>query len=454
MEFPVSNATINSSFLDTINTEFELSFTIAASISKEMDAIEESQLAAKRAFSYNPNSRAVLDLFPQYAPLIEKISELVDKHGLALKTPPASENPDLWSILGYCYLVIGDFPNAFAAYAHAVRLMPDSSDSTFWYAMGIVYAHYKYSEHAVNCFQKVLDYDPKFQYSSDIYFRLALIQRVLGRYDNAIELLERIKNYPPNDLHPDDIQLQIAYTYQLKGNSPDHTLTLYYELHNKYPQSLELTQQYCWYFYLVYKSSDIKIVKQVINDALSTCPHDPTLLLIAALVAMKQDEMATAYQHYRYCISYCSDSPFFWCGLGVLYYKNEQKQDAVVAFQRALYLKSDMAEAWLNIGIIYEQNNEAKNALKIYQTGLQRCSKTEEFTKRINAINNGTSYSQSLTILDIDDTKFIQQIPEQFAADYISAVPKLPAKCFAIDNELASQFTQLNTYPKSLFAGL
>ena len=73
------------SFIDTINTEFEQSFTSAAIISKELNCIEESQLAAKRVFSYNPNSKTILNLFPQYSPIIDEILSLVENYTQQIK---------------------------------------------------------------------------------------------------------------------------------------------------------------------------------------------------------------------------------------------------------------------------------------------------------------------------------------------------------------------------------
>ncbi|OHS95399.1 TPR Domain containing protein [Tritrichomonas foetus] len=449
---PNDSSSSTNVFLDKINTEFETSFTVAACISKHLNCLDESHLAAKRVFSYNPNSKTILELFPQYTPIIEEISRLVDQHGQSLKVE--SNIHDRWSILGYCYLTLGDFPNSFAAYAHALRVSPDSRDTTFWYAMGIVYMHYKYLDHSLGCFEKVLEYDPSFIYASDIKFRLALLYRSMNRFNDAIQIFESIKQVPPHELLPEDITMQIAYTYQLQGNQ-DRALSIYRDLHQRFPRSLKLTQQYCWFMFLKYKDSNIELVDPIVREALNEDPHDPTLLLIAARVAMKKDDMSTAYQHYRYCISYCSDSPFFWCGLGVLYYKNEQFQDAVVAFQRALYLKSEMPEAWLNIGLIFEQQADFPSATKIYQTGLQKCPTCSEFNERLNLINaqrvghrkGGIPYP----LIDIDDSKFITPIPEQFAADYVAAVPKLPADCYGIPPEVASQFSALSTYPSSIF---
>ena len=433
-------------FLDSINTEFEQSFTKAARISKEFNCLDESHLAAKRVFSYNPNSKEILSLFPQYTPIIEEISKLVDDHGQSLKTD--SGNPFLWTILGNCYLTLGDFPNAFAAYAHAIRVnLPENPDPNFWYALGIVYAHYNYTEHALNCFNKVFEFDQNFVFANDINFRIAFILRQTQNFQGAISFFEKIIHAPPSNLLPEDIQIQIAYTYQIKGNS-DTAYQIYRELYQRYPSVLKLQQQYTWFLYLI---DYIDVMKPILEKAIQENPYDPTLLLIAARLAMKEDDIATAYKYYKFCIHYCSESPSFWCGLGILYYKNDQINDAVIAFQRALFLKCELADAWLNIGLIFEQQGNFQSAEKIYTTGSSKCQNCPEFQERLNSLSIPHRKSIPYNLIDIDDSKFLTQIPEQFSIEYISAVPMLPPNCYGINIETASQFSVLSTYPKSLF---
>ena len=439
-------STTTNQFLDMINTEFEHSFEIAVSTSIELNCIYESKLAAKRVFSYNTNSEKILKLFPEYESPIKQISQLVDSRSQMIKDN--ASNLEQWMILGCCYLTIGDFPNAFSAYAHALRINNESNDPTFWYAVGIVYAHFKYSEHALNCFQKAFEIDENYKFKYDIFLRMAFIQRSLQKYDNALNLLEKCIKTPPGNLLTEDIRLQIAYTYQLMDNV-DEALRIYKELHTRFPNCVKMTQQYCWYFYTIYKNTDLNAVRDVVNKALESNPCDPILLIISARIAMKLNDTTTAYANFRYCGSYCSDSPYYWSVFGLLYYNNDQKDDAVVAFQRALYLKCEMHELWLNLGLIYEQKADYPTALKIYNIGQSKCPNCTEFIERINCAQARSRPPD--TLIDIDDSKFITSIPEQFAADYIAAVPELPPECYGISVSAASSFASLSTYPKSIF---
>lgn len=445
----MSSSLLNNTFLEKINTEYENSFTIAALTAKEIGMEDESLLAAKRVFSYNPNSRIIRSTFPQFASAIEKISKLIDFYGNSLSD---SDSPSShWSILGYCYLTLGDFPNSFAAFAHGIRVMPETKETVFWYAMGIVYAHYKYYDNAEKCYQKALDSDVKFQFSNDLRFRLGLISRITGFPSPSISYFESVMGTPPNGLLPEDVEFQIAYTYQQAGQF-EKASYIYTKLHNKFPGSLKVSQQY-FYFLLLSHQNDLPVLKVALDNIIQNYPQDPTLLLIAARIAMMNDDMTTAYQYYRYCISYCSDSPYFWCGLAVLYFKNEQTHDAIIAFQRALYLKGELAEAWLNIGLIYEKQGDIANAIKIYTTGLQKCPNNNDIQERIEYLNSNSrrkTLPANYHLIDIDNANFIVPIPEQFALDYMAAVPKLPDSCF-LREYIPKEYQILSTYPKSYF---
>jgi tetratricopeptide (TPR) repeat protein len=438
-------------FLDRINSEFEQSFTLAARVSLEMHSLDESHRAAKRVFSYNPHSKAILDLFPQYSIVIEDISRLVQRHSQCVQEQP--ENADSWRILGYCYLSLGDFPNAFTAFTHSFRLCADCSDSVFWYAFGVVYAHYRYSDCAVSCVEKMLSFDSRFVYAEDVLLRTAIIERSVRNFDAALDFFERALKRPPNGLRREDIQFQIGYTWELRGSS-DRAMDIYRELHARYPTAEAVTTQFCWFLYLQNKEGRLDHVQKLVEEAIRTSPVNPTLLLISARIAMRQGDIATAYQKYRVCINYCFDSPFFWCGLGVLYYKNEQTQDAVVAFQRALYLKNEMPEAWLNIGLILEERNDFASAIKIYQSGQAKCVKNAEFTERLNALNSQRAghrkYGVGYQLIDVDDSKFVVPPPEQFADDCLAAVPRLPSHVYGV-GPAGEKFSTLATFPKSLF---
>lgn len=438
-------------FLQIINGEYENIFASAAQIAKEMNDIEDSKLAAKRTFGYNPKSQRIFDMFPEYKQIIDELTDFINSLRNSIKTHNQTSQLPL---LGCCYLTLGDFPNAFSVF---VGLLPSfqTAENSLVYAMGIVFAHYKYDKDALKCFTKVST-DTNFPLKDELTLRIAFLYRHMGNFDSAIKLFKEIQRAPPRDLTPDDISLQIAYTHQLKGNYPI-AIDIYRDLFQKYRGNLSILQQYALFLFLQNTESDLIASKAIIAEALSKYPFDPILLIIAARIAMKQNDMSTAYAYYQssFCAPYYSLFPYFWCGLGVLYYKNGQAHDAIVAFQRALFLKSEIPEAWLNIGLIFQQEGDIQKAVKVYEQGLANCPNCHYFNERINAINsqraNHRKINLDLSIIEIPDSEFIISVAEQFANDFIMATPSLPINCYGKELETASQYEVLSTYPKSLF---
>jgi tetratricopeptide (TPR) repeat protein len=278
------------------------------------------------------------------------------------------------------------------------------------------------------------------------------VQRTLGEYDAAIASLESvIQHTPPPRLAADDITLQMAYTNQL-ANRTDKALHLYTDLCKRHGTTLELVQQYCWFLSLQYDRPSFEKAERIIQQ--SGHAADPVLRLVMARIAMKQQDMTVAYQRYCDCIAFWTDSPIFWCGLGVLYFKNEQMQDAIVAFQRALYLKSELSEAWANLGLIFELQKEVSTAITVYEQALQSCSEKDSkvIRDRLNALNSARQRSASPTqIMDVNDSPFFVQVAERLAAEYVGNSPLIPAAVIGGDESLDVGLAEMAPPYNSIF---
>ena len=434
-------------FLAEANEIVEKGFCTASIVANEMKSMNESAIAAKRVFTYNPNSKTMHDLFPNYSPLITTISNLIDKNTKQISKEDS--DPNAWVTLGHGYLVIGDFPNAFSAYARAQRILPNNSNIFFWYAIGIVYHHYNYKDHAQSCFNRVLPEGPKFPFYPDLLFRNAILARSNNKFGDALNYFEMSRQNPPNGLIDADILFQIAYTYQLMGKE-NEALSIYQSLYQAYPTSMAAAAQYAWFLYLNDGNRQKELLRSIIEEALKQEQDEPNLLILAARIAMKENNTESAYNYYKESIPYWSENPYFWCALGYLYFKNEQKQDAYVAFSRALYFKIDLEQAWLNMGLFHEQNNDQANAFQTYTNGKKQCEGSKEILRRINQLSKKTGRVLP-QVVDVDDASFFEDAPKRFAASYISAVPILPSSLLGKDAE-GLHFEDLSTFPKSLFA--
>jgi tetratricopeptide (TPR) repeat protein len=437
--------------LSQANSEFEKIWERVFSLADMVGTPEDSGAACRRLLSYNPSNQIVPRSLPNFRKAIESLCQIVSARGAQLQTDP--RNPEHYIVLGHCYLAMNDFPNAFGCYSHVSRLGSPIDSPYFHYAFGAVLHHFKYDRDAKEHLQEAFRLGSShFPAKSDLKLRLAFVQRALGEYDSAVGSLESVIQYvPPAKLTADDINLQIAYTHQL-GNRTDKASHVYADLCRRHATTLELVQQYCWFLSLQYDRSSFEKAERVIQQ--SGHATDPVLRLVMARIAMKQQDMTLAYQRYCDCIAFWTDSPLFWCGLGVLYFKNDQMQDAIVAFQRALYLKPELTEAWANLGLIFELQRETATAITVYQQALQTCSEKDvkPIRERLNGLNGGRQRQVTNSqIMDVNDSPFFIQVAERLASEFAGNSPVIPAALIGGDDALEAGLTEMALPHKSIF---
>lgn len=440
--------------IENANTEIEQSWESIYEVTNLFNQKEYSDYAFRRLISYNPTNQKINSASETQTPnakaAIDEITRVLNEISNRIEKDP--ENLSSWIKVGHCYLLLGDFPNAYSAYSNVLRLNTNENidDAYFWYCIGSIYQHFKYNKAALKYLSKAAEIAPNLQQISDLKFRIALVHRSLQHYDESLKKLKSListRNIPSN-LAEDDIEFQIAYTYQLMGEN-EKAKQCYSNLYSKYRNNPQLIQQYCWFLSLQNDNNLFEMAESIIN---SFDPLDPTLKFVMARIAMKRQDMHTAYDLYNNCISYWSESPLFWCGLGVLYFKNDQMQDAVIAFQRALYLNSELVEAWANLGLIFELQEDKENSLKIYQSAIAKCSDSKLLRDRLQAVHSGRSKLTNRDYLEANDSKLFMQVAERIATEYIATPPVIPAHQVDINLDTQALVKSLKLYYNSLFA--
>ncbi|OHT16733.1 TPR Domain containing protein [Tritrichomonas foetus] len=421
--------------IEKANAAFESAWNSVFELVEESKMESQTHLAARRLLSYNPQHKIVEEKCPVYYGVVNSLCSVITEKIQGLSKTESAEN---WTTLLFCYLLMNDMPNAYSAVQHNLRLRPKIKDTYFNYCAGIVYQHFHYFEDAIGFYMQIPE---SFEHFTDRNLRLAIAYRSISKYSEAESLFRNLLKRPPQNLSQNDIKLQLAYTLQLAERNLESS-KIYEELYHQFPNCVELKQQYIWFLSI---QNDSK--SWVKADELIGTSADSVLRFASARISMKQRNMGIAYQRYRECTSAWSDSPLFWCGLGVLYLRNEQLSDAVIAFQRALYLKSDIPEAWLNLGLIFEIQGENPNALKIYQTAQSNCPNAKIVNKRINECGRPSRKSvleESAVdeVIEIDGNRLFTQPMERISDLIITNPPFLSESCFT-DKTIKSQLQNL-----------
>ncbi|EAX88639.1 TPR Domain containing protein [Trichomonas vaginalis G3] len=426
--------------IERANQEFESAWSSVLELSKFIGAEQDITIASHRLLSYNPQNKTVSSTNKNLSNAVNIICNFVTR-----KIEYVHNNPDdynSWSTLAKCYLMLNDFPNAYTCVAHVIKLNENFQDATFWFVAGIVYQHFNYNQEALRFYRMSLQLEPHAPHIGDLNFRLAILYRSLNKPDDALPLFKSaLTNLPPN-LIEDDIKFQIAFTYQIQKQT-DRANQTYNDLLRVHPRSLELNQQYAWFLSLSSDLRSLELAERIAKEAQDQYPNDPVLKFALACISLRQQFTTAAYNRYRECLNTWSDSPLFWCGLGILYLKNDQFQDAIVAFQRALFLRSDITEAWLNFGLIFQRQNRNDEALKIYQTALNNCNMAQQIQDRINAIKSPRppgSMSPQYEICEISGDKFVTQVAEKVSLEYCADLPYLSVKAMGVPHEDEAAF--------------
>ena len=74
---------------------------------------------------------------------------------------------------------------AFDATAHRLTVIQEPK---LWYGIGILYDRYGSLEHAEEAFSQVMQMQPDFEKANEIYFRLGIIYKQQGKYQQSLEV--------------------------------------------------------------------------------------------------------------------------------------------------------------------------------------------------------------------------------------------------------------------------
>lgn len=114
-------------------------------------------------------------------------------------------------------------------------------DPKLWYGIGILYDRYGSLDHAEEAFASVLKMDKgwclstfalallcthlaelDFDKANEILFRLGIIYKQQGKYEESLSCFDRILRNPPSPLAHADIWFQIGHVYEQQKDVSPH----------------------------------------------------------------------------------------------------------------------------------------------------------------------------------------------------------------------------------------
>lgn len=444
---PRGDDSSNINFIYNINAEFEKSFKNAAVIAGILGLKDEEAYALKRAISYNHEYYLEIDIENRVGHnSIKHIVDKVNQFTRELNISPFNEN--LRERLGFCYLLLGNFPNSYSAYASIIKNTKNEKSQLFWYAAGVVYSHFGYNERAILFFKKCLEMKPDLYLKSDIGFRMGILFRQSGDLSKSTDSFLTIST-PPDGLKMADVQLQIAHNYSLMKNYEQFT-SMYQEIFKDSQPKQDVINQFYIDQFIYHIDHTKDDLRKFFDDIGVISKSEPSLLMLQACILLKLKDYKKSYDLFKHLIIYCSDNPYYWIIMGNILFYNEQYDDALSNYHRAIYLKLDLPEAWCNIGSVYEKQKIYDEALKIYQTGLQHCSCCQELMDKIYNLGCNNKVNDTCLVKDEIEGKFLRQLQTEFSKYYISSVPFI-RNTNLFDGDSNINYGDFSTVPVSNF---
>lgn len=333
-----------------------------------MGDLEHALSAYENALRHNPMSLSGLTQVAGIARIKENYPKAIDYFQRVLGLQ--EENGEVWSALGHCYLMQDDLQKAYSAYQQALYLLPNpKEDPKLWYGIGILYDRYGSLDHAEEAFSSVLrmDKDLDFDKANEILFRLGIIYKQQGKYEDSLGCFDRILRNPPSPLAHADIWFQIGHVYEQQKNHVS-AKDAYERVVADNPGHAKVLQQLGWLYHQdgsSFQNQDLAI--QYLTKSLEADPSDAQSWYLLGRAYMAGQKYNKAYEAYQQAVYRDGRNPTFWCSIGVLYFQINQFRDALDAYSRAIRINPYISEVWFDLGSLYEScNNQITDAIDAY----------------------------------------------------------------------------------------
>ncbi|KAJ7789464.1 TPR-like protein [Mycena olivaceomarginata] len=367
-----------------------ITWLLIGRVAEQMGDLEHALSAYENALRHNPMSLSGLTQVAGIARIKENYPKAVEffQRVLALQ----EENGEVWSALGHCYLMQDDLQKAYSAYQQALYLLPNpKEDPKLWYGIGILYDRYGSLDHAEEAFSSVLrmDKDLDFDKANEILFRLGIIYKQQGKYEDSLGCFDRILRNPPSPLAHADIWFQIGHVYE---QQKDHVSAkdAYERVVTDNPSHAKVLQQLGWLYHQdgsSFQNQDLAI--QYLTKSLEADPSDAQSWYLLGRAYMAGQKYNKAYEAYQQAVYRDGRNPTFWCSIGVLYFQINQYRDALDAYSRAIRINPYISEVWFDLGSLYEScNNQISDAIDAYARASELDPTNPVISQRLALLKN------------------------------------------------------------------
>ena len=236
-----------------------------------------------------------------------------------------------------------------------------------------------------------------FDKANEILFRLGIIYKQQGKYQESLECFDRILRNPPSPLAHADIWFQIGHVYEQQKDHA-HAKDAYERVVADNPHHAKVLQQLGWLYHQdgsTFQNQDLAIT--YLTKSLEADPSDAQSWYLLGRAYMAGQKYNKAYEAYQQAVYRDGRNPTFWCSIGVLYFQINQYRDALDAYSRAIRINPYISEVWFDLGSLYEScNNQISDAIDAYARASELDPGNPIISQRLQLLRNAQQTGSTL----------------------------------------------------------
>ncbi|KAF7319823.1 TPR-REGION domain-containing protein [Mycena kentingensis (nom. inval.)] len=408
---PTNGAQPQHSAIHKLTTANEQTWLLIGRVAEQMGDLDHALSAYENALRHNPLSLAGLTQVAGIARIKENYPKAVEFFQRVLQLQ--EDNGEIWSALGkseaivtsckttfrkrtrptnrpfICFRIQRRIPSSGTASAYSTTATgrwttPKKPSPPFsaWTKVGI-YATRIWDIHMDSL--EDLDFDK----ANEILFRLGIIYKQQGKFEDSLSCFDRILRNPPNPLAHADIWFQIGHVYEQQKDYVS-AKDAYERVVTDNPGHAKVLQQLGWLYHQdgsSFQNQDLAI--QYLTKSLEADPSDAQSWYLLGRAYMAGQKYNKAYEAYQQAVYRDGRNPTFWCSIGVLYFQINQYRDALDAYSRAIRINPYISEVWFDLGSLYEScNNQISDAMDAYARASELDPSNPVISQRLGLLRN------------------------------------------------------------------
>ncbi|EAX94509.1 hypothetical protein TVAG_219150 [Trichomonas vaginalis G3] len=400
--------------IDTLSFLLSDAFNKAAKFSEQANLSHQSIIASQKAIGYTKDCTIFKKTQPELATSSDIILSKIKQYETS-KILDSDVNSKLH--VAFCYIAICDYVSAYKI-IDAISLNLILQNSYHALIIGSLYQYFEFHDKSLAYFTSCDPQTMETEYIFELFFRFSISYRALRCANECIQCIQKLYEFIPNYLKKFDIDLILASAYQDFGDYTQAN-SIYAQLYTMFPENTNVLQSYLWCLYLDAKSTrNFDKVAELAKYVSEKFPTVVPLNLICGRIFLTMNNNPSAYNCFTRCIKDMCSSPYFWCMLGTIYFKNEQFDDSIIAYRRSLFLNITCAEAWYNLVLNSIKKGEKESTENLIGNARGSCP---DIVPTLEAL---VQNSQAM-LMDIDESKLLSLPSDYLVRSILDPLPQI-----------------------------